>query len=76
MENDLKGKVMQYSEMGNKYKVRVLEHRISDNSEFFKLGIIEILAESPMFVPSKIGDIFEARRTDNANCGWDIYQED
>jgi hypothetical protein len=71
---NLTGETMYYRETGDCFEVEVLEHQKTEGEERFKLKIIEIINESPMFKPSEIGEKFEVSSLsgEGVNCGWTL----
>ena len=88
-DKDLTGLVMEYSELGNHYRVKILRHWVRaerlkvDESgadimgelECFELKTIEILAESKIVICGEVGEIFEVSRMINSDCanGWQLF---
>lgn len=62
MSDDYKaGDIAFYHEMGEVLKVKVLANRSTKEEQRYRLRVLEIVQESRIVKPSKVGKEFEAR---------------
>jgi len=68
-------KIMEYSELGNRYRVEVLKSWINeDGMECFTLKINEVLGKSKIVKPGEVGETFEVSRKADEEfyAGWHL----
>ena len=53
------GDIAFYHEMGEVLKVRILENKSNQKEETYKLKVLQVIQESSIVKPSKVGEKFE-----------------